>query len=433
MHIRPFEIALIGVFALAGIFGVFFLSSYQAEKTTDEKIYGERVTIWGTLDGKTMSDLILQFSRANKALEVVKYKEIAPDVFEHTLLNAIADGQSPDLIILPHTLLATYSSKLQAISYEAYSERTFRDTYIDGAEIFLGTVGVYGLPFGVDPLVMYWNRDIFSTSGLSQPPKTWETLMTQTTPAIVQTSDNLGINQSAVALGEYANINHAKEILSMLFFQAGTGIVEQQGTSYRVTLGNALTTGLSAGEAAITFYTQFADANTELYSWNRSKGLDRTEFLNGDLALYFGLGSENQELERENPNLNFDIAPVPQGSAATVQRNYGDFYAFAIPRASQNIQGAYAVASYIGAPANAKALIDAYQFAPVHRILYQGAVGDPFRNVVYQAGLTARGWLDPSPEKSDAIFRQMVETVATGRTRINGIIVDAVYQLGSLF
>lgn len=433
MHMRPFEIAIIGFFAIAGIAGVFILSGYQADKSETALLYGERVTIWGTLDKKLVGDFLLAQSRANKALEVVKYTEIAPDAFENTLLNAIADGKSPDLIILPHTLLATYQSKLQVISFEAYPERTFRDTYIDGAEIFMNTNGIYGLPFAVDPLMMYWNRDIFSTSGLSQPPKTWEALISQTTPAIVQTSDTLGINQSAVALGEYANINHAKEILSLLFFQAGSGIVEQQGSNFRITLSNTLTTGLSAGESAITFYTQFADATSDLYSWNRSKGLDRTEFLNGDLAMYFGFGSENKSLERENPNLNFDIAPVPQGGTATIQRNYGDFYAFAIPRASQNIQGAYAVASYLGAPANAQALVDAFQFAPTHRILYEATVNDPIRKVVYQSGLTARGWLDPSPKQSDAIFRQMVEAVATGRSRINGIIVDTVYQLGSLF
>ncbi len=127
------------------------------------------------------------------------------------------------------------------------------------------------------------------------------------------------------------------------------------------------------------------------------------------------------------------MAQVPQGSGATVQKNYGDFYAFAIPRASGNIQGAYAVASYLGSPANAKAITEAYQFAPVHRVLYDGTVNDPFRKVVYQSGLTAHGWLDPSPDMSDAVFRQMVEAVATGRTRITGIVVDAIYQLGALF
>ena len=24
-----------------------------------------------------------------------------------------------------------------------------------------------------DPLVMYWNQDIFTSSGIAQPPKTW--------------------------------------------------------------------------------------------------------------------------------------------------------------------------------------------------------------------------------------------------------------------
>ncbi len=64
------------------------------------------------------------------------------------------------------------------------------------------------------------------------------------------------------------------------------------------------------------FYTRFARPDNTLYSWNRSFSSDRDRFVSGDLALYFGYGSEGKELERLNPNLNFDIAEVPQGATA---------------------------------------------------------------------------------------------------------------------
>jgi ABC-type glycerol-3-phosphate transport system substrate-binding protein len=293
--------------------------------------------------------------------------------------------------------------------------------------------GVYGIPFAVDPLVMYWNRDIFSASNLATPPKTWETLVSQTTKAIVHSDNQFNISQSAVALGEYVNVTHAKDILAMLFIQAGTSIVREKGDSYEVTFDDTVENGLTPAEAALTFYTQFVSPGKDVYSWNRSKGFDRAEFLSGNLAMYFGKGSERAALIRENSNLNFDVAPIPQGEGSTVKRTYGDFYAFAIPRGSGNIQGAYAAATFLAAPANVKPLIDALEFAPVHRALFDGSETDPFKKVVNQSALLARGWLDPAPRETGDIFKTMIEEITSGRGRLKTIVTDAVQELAALF
>jgi len=432
MHIRPFEIALIGIFALMGLIGLFYLANYEPEMTDEQRLYGSKVSIWGTFDAQVMREVFFEITQTNQAFEVVEYTQVDPRTFDNNLINAIAEGRSPDLVIMPHTLLVSYRSKLQPISFETIPMRTLRDTYVDGAEIFALSDGVYGIPFAVDPLVMYWNRDIFSSSGLATPPKTWEALMAQV-PSLVRVSDDLSVTRSAVALGEYTNIRNAKDILAMLFLQSGTTMIEEGVDGYRITLGQGSVGGLNPGDAVLNFYTQFAIPNRELYSWNRSKRLDRTEFLNGTLALYFGKGSEVNSLERENSNLNFDVAPVPQGSGVTAKRNYGDFYAFVIPRAANNMQGAYTVATLLGSPAMAQKLVDGYSLGPVHRALYTGTVQDPFRAVTYESALIARGWLDPSPVLSNDIFRRMVEGVTGGSTRLRSVIMDAVQELESLF
>lgn len=433
MNIRPFEIALIGFFILSGIVGIAFLSNYKQDESENQKLYGESVSLWGTLPSSAMNRILADLSQENKALLVVRYKEVDPRVFEDELLNAIAEGKSPDIVIMPHDLLVTYRSKLQPISFDTISERTFTETYIDGADIFRRGDGIYGIPFAVDPLVMYWNKDIFSSAGLAQPPKTWETLLSSTAGAIVRTDENLEITQSVVAFGEYANVAHAKEILAMLFLQAGSTIVDEKEGNYAITLNRNSEAALPAGEAALTFYTQFVVPGRDYYSWNRSKGLDTREFLSGNLALYFALGSERKNLERDNPNLNFDTAPIPQGEGVSIARDYGRFYAFSIPRASKNIQGAYAVATYLAGSANAKTIADTYGFAPVHRALYAGSEAGVHEDVVYQSALISHGWLDPSPEESATVFQKMVEDVTSGKVRLKNIMGDAVRELESLF
>ncbi|MCF7815576.1 MAG: extracellular solute-binding protein [Candidatus Pacebacteria bacterium] len=433
MNIRPFEIALIGVFAVAAIIGLIFLSNYTAKNSETDKIYGESVVIWGTLDKKVMDDFLFELTQTNKSLSVVDYVQVDSRSFDNKFVNAIADGVAPDLIIMPHTNLVSLQSKLQPISFDSLPERTFKDTYIDGASIFLRSDGVYGIPFAADPLVMYWNKDIFSSGGLASPPKTWEALVSQTVKALVRKNDNLEITQSALAFGEYVNVAHAKEVLAMLFMQSGSSLVEERDATYSVTLNRETGNALSSGDAVLTFYTQFAMPNKDLYTWNRSKRLDRTEFLGGSLALYFGLGSERKSLVRENANLNFDMAPVPQGSEATILRDYATFYAFSIPRSSRNIEGAYGVANYLASPANVSVLVDVYNFAPAHRSLYGGAISDPYKSILYQSALVSRGWLDPSPNESGQIFRAMVEEVTSGRSRLKSVIMDGVQQLENLF
>lgn len=434
MHIRPFEIALIGFFAIAAIAGLFFLSTYKSPAEKESKQFGDSVEIWGTLEQKQIEDILFEQSRLNKSFEVVTYKEIDPRNFDRDLLNAIADGKSPDLVIMPHTLLVSYRSKLQMIPFETINERQFRDAYIDGADIFMRTDGIYGIPFAVDPLVMYWNRDIFSGGGLSLPPKTWETLMNETVPAITRIDDERIITQSTIAFGEYANVENAKEILSMLFLQSGSSLIDEEAGVYSVTLNkNSQDASLTPGDAVLPFYTQFATPKSKLYSWNRSMDSDRSAFLRGALALYFGKASERVRIEQENPNLNFDIAPVPQDVGVTVQRDYGDFYAFTIPRASKNMQGAYAVALALGNAETATAISKAYNFAPVRRELFTGNTGDSFTDIVYQSALIAHGWLDPEPNESEDIFKDMIERARAGQTRIRSIMLDAVEGLELLF
>lgn len=293
--------------------------------------------------------------------------------------------------------------------------------------------GIFGIPFAVDPLVMYWNKDIFGGVGLAVPPKTWEGLMSETSRSLVERDSNFEITQSAVAFGEYDNVKHAKDVLSMLLFQAGSSIIDEREGTYSVTLHKGDENVLPPGDAVLSFYTQFSTPSSETYSWNRSMELDRTEFVRGNLALYFGAGSERPAIERENANLNYDIASVPQGSDATIKRDFGTFYAFAIPRASKNIQGAYGVATLFTDEVNSKALTQSLGFAPVRRSLFTGMTGDAYDDVLYQSALIARGWLDPSPEESDDVFRTMIEEMHKGQARTESIILDTVQELEDLF
>lgn len=432
--IRPFELTLIIIFVLAALIGVFVISNRTGGSNGPTSVIGTSFSIWGTVDAEPVNAFLKEMANTDKSLGVIRYRQIDPRSFESELVNAIAEGNSPELILVPHTFLVSLRTKLQSIPFTTVPERTFRDTYVDGAGIFMLSDGIYGYPFAVDPLVMYWNRDLFSSGGLAQPPKTWESFLNETAPALTRRDSQFEITQSAVAMGEYANVRHAKEILAMLFLQAGSTMVDEQNQAYKVTLNKNTATGIPPAEAVIAFYTQFSSPSKAQYSWNRAKPEDRRSFVQGSLAMYFGMGSERVALELENANLNFDMAEVPQGSGATVRRNYGEFYAFAIPRGAKNQRGAFTVAQLFGFNAqNADMLRKGLGMAPVHRSLIGSSSSDIYESILGQAALVARGWLDPDPEGSNGVFRQMIESASASTGRTSEIISDTVHRLQSLF
>lgn len=244
---RPFEIALIGFFGIAAIGALFFFSSHKPDVKPTDVAFGEKVVIWGTFNKLEMDTFFEELSNNNKSFRAVTYKQLDKRAFGETLVNAIAEGKGPDIVLIPNSLLVTYRSKLFPIPFEEFSKRTFDDTYIDGAEIFLRSDGVYGVPIGVDPLILYWNRDILSSSGISTPPKTWETLIGETTRAINKFDSSSNFTQNAIALGQYSNVTNAKNILAMLFFQVGSEIVTETDSSYKVNLDEVVDEGLSPG------------------------------------------------------------------------------------------------------------------------------------------------------------------------------------------
>lgn len=430
---RPFEIGLIGFFGVVAIASLFFFSKYTPDIDPTAVAYGDKVVIWGTFPASSVDTIFTELAHDDEAFRVVTYKQIDKRSFGSTLVDAIAEGEGPDLVIIPNSLLVSYRSKFFPISYESLSQRTFNDAYVDGAGIFMRSDGVYGIPLGVDPLIMYWNRDIFSSSGIATPPKTWETLISQTTRAINKFDGSSNFTQNAIAFGQYGNVTNAKNILSMLFFQAGSEIVTESDTSYAITLDKKVDGGLSPGVAGLSFYTQFSLPGKEAYSWNRSKPNDRAEFIGGTLAMYFGMGSEQKSIERDNANLNYDVAVVPQGSGTTIHRTYGDFYAFAIPRSSKNIQGAYAVASFLSDSPQAKKITDAFNLTPARRSLLAEGQTDPFKSILNQSALIAQGWLDPAPQETSDIFRRMIEDSQLREAQAETVMQDAMERLRTLF
>jgi ABC-type glycerol-3-phosphate transport system substrate-binding protein len=429
--IRPFQVALLAGSVLMFFTAIGFLALYEPEENPDDIRFSETIDIWGTFNKQDMDDILRELAKDDDRLKDVKYEALSEDVFVEEFVDALAEGRGPDLVILPHDYLTELRPKLYAIPEERIPERFIRDQYVEGAQIFNLTEGLYAIPFAVDPLVMYWNRDIFSSNEIAVAPKTWEEIRNDTTPRLTRTGGTYDILQSAVAFGEFQNVRRAKEIISLLMIQSGSLMVVDGTNGYSVNL-NQLPQGVSGTDpatSAVNFYTQFANPASSLYSWNRSLPEDRSRFLSGELALYFDYGSELIELENANPNLNFDMAEVPQGQTASTRRGYGRFYGLAIPLAARDQASSYVVAQKLGSQEISTKLAELHHMAPVYREAVAATEIDPFQTIRNKAAIIARAWLEPNPLATKDAFRLMIEDVTSGRQSVGAAIGDAVQRI----
>ena len=393
------------------------------------------VKLWGTFDQDLMDAYLRRLNDEDSQAGNIEYEEIPKDRFQARLVEALANGTGPDLFILDQSNLLRHWDKVLPFPYETtMSKRQFKDTFIDEAEMFLSDAGIRAMPFSIDPLVLYWNRDIFAEAGFATYPKYWDEFFLLA-ERITQRDKANNIERAAIAFGEFDNVNHAKDIISALIMQAGGEIVgkldDAVGTLYAGLAPQGFSQKVQPAQTALRFYTEFADPVKDVYSWNRSLPNSLDAFAQGKLAMYVGYASEVRDIQAKNAHLNFDVAPLPQIRAGDQKRTltFGTLYALAVPRVANNIYGATRMALFLTSPKPSQFFAEAIGTPSPRRDLLSTTPDDPLQLIFRNSALLSRAWLDPNAEETDKIFRRMVGDVTSGALRLSDTVQRANQEL----
>jgi ABC-type glycerol-3-phosphate transport system substrate-binding protein len=423
---KPFHATLLGIFVALAIGSVAILAGFTNE---GEQSVGA-VVIWGSLPDSVVQGQLDEVRYLRNDFSDVSYVRVSIERFMPALIEAIAANRGPDLVVFPASFLVLHGDKLQDIPYSTMSQRTFKDTFIEGGEIFLGDTSFKGFPFVVDPLVLYWNRTIFTAAGVANPPKYWDEVASLAIK-LTKADKNGTLIQSAIALGSWDNVSNAKGIILSILRELGDRVVVRQGAGFANAFGSLAQNSVSPAVSAFRFYTEFANPAKPAYSWNRSQPSSHDAFLAGRLALYVGRASELYQLREANPNLNFDIAPLPEARGAG-KFTESDLYALAIPRGSKNPSGAlFAAEALSGAPAQ-KVLAQKSRIPSVRRDLLVVSPDDPYSEIFRTAALSAFAFLDPDPAKTEALFQRAVENISSGKLEISEAVAGAGQELKAI-
>ena len=418
-----FQVIVMGIFGTFAVIGLILFATYSAKSKTNDM---GRVIIWGTIDQNIMNKFLQKLRNDDLRYKKVLYKQYADYLFNDKVTDALAAGEGPDIIILKNEDLLKYKNKIYPISYETFSRRDFRDRFIDGAEIFMGKDAILAIPFAVDPMVLYYNRDIFADNMVVKPPKLWKEIPGLSAKMTVRDKAN-NIQTATIALGTYKNVTNAYAILSMLNMQVNSNI-----TMYNPDNGDLKPgfygSGLDNSVKAVKFYTAFANPVSNVYTWNRAMPESLEFFVQDRLAMYLGFVSDLPKILKKNPHLNFDVAEVPQvdrSDPSQQTRTYGRFWAFAITKASQNKRGAYNFTLNMLQPKYAKMLADMLKITYVQRGLLADYPDDPLKAVFRNSAIIAHTFITPSMKKTDDTLATMVANIISGQDLVSAAVSRA--------
>lgn len=421
-----FQIAIIGFSFFIIVLGIIVFATTKA----DQELKIGTVTMWGVEDSEVVMDLVSDINERNHGSISVNYVQFEIDKLKEELLEALAIGEGPDILLIPAGEIREQSNKILTLPFDSYPERLFKDTFTEAGESLLTEDGVRAVPFSIDPMVMYWNRTTFRNASITTAPIYWDQVRA-IVPLLTEKDPEFNIYKSAIAMGEFRNIKNAKGILSTLMLQAGTPIVERKNGGYVSALSERYGYKIKPAEAALSYFSQFANPVQESYTWNRSLKDAQDMFVSGDLAMYLGFASEYQTIKERNPNLNFDIAQMPKSREGTIDI-YAEMNVLAIVKQSKNINLAYDAIMKLTDKESTKALERITFLPPLRRDLLSLKPTDDIMSVFYDSSIRSKTVLEYNPKETEAIYQSMLESFVSGRANIQTAVERANAELNNL-
>lgn len=426
-----FQIALLSAFGGLAIAGVLIFSFFISR---GEGAAVGPVTMWGTFDEPTIQQLLSDLSSTHPDLLNITYTQKNADSYEQDLVNAFASGESPDLFVLTDDQAYEQKNRVNLFPTDMLAPALFDATFIDGAAPFMDPEGTIALPILTDPMVMYWNKDLLAAAGFSQPPKYWDEMLAFA-QRVTRKSETGTIELSAIPFGGYSNVDHAKDLISMLILQAGGNVTTRDTNGQLVS--SLLAQGRSSAEvaaapSALRFYTEYADPSKPDYTWNRSFPRSRKAFTDSSLALYFGRASELPALRAANPNLNMAMAPMPQIQNGGVAATGGLVYGIAMPKAAKNPEGARHIQWLLAGEEVSAALSEALDLPSARRDVLDLQRRDNLTTMIATQAVLVRSWTDPNPQKTEEIFRAMIDDMTSGAILLSEAITRADQEMNAL-
>ncbi|MCW1929870.1 MAG: extracellular solute-binding protein [Candidatus Kerfeldbacteria bacterium] len=378
-----------------------------------------------------------------------EYKTFTPEEYEVALLNAWAKGEGPDIFETPNWRLGKYrefiapmpeqasfviaqSKKTLGKTTTTLSQRTvifptisqLRERFVDVVtDDIVYDEEVYGVPFSVDTLALYYNRDVMARGQVAVAPTTWNELVAAVS-AIRKIDTDKRIVLPAAALGTADNLPYYFDILSLLMIQGGTTL----SVNNRMTMSSGDERSLPAIEA-LDFFTKFSNPKWQVYTWNDQQPNALEAFTQDALAFYFGYYSDLQTIQERAPNLNFYYTKVPQTDLDN-PINYANYMIESVHVNSKHVNQAWDFIDFMSTQEQVINYLTVTKKVPALRSLVAQTQTDPVIGIFAQQALTAQSWYHGvRPDTAQTVFGDMIRAAQEGIIPLKEVVTTTNSQL----
>lgn len=343
-----------------------------------------------------------------------------PATYYAEILDALAAGKGPDVFLLTDRDLFRFADKITPLPQSVFDfgPLELRENFTDFAAealVFGEDRRIIGLPLWLDSLALFYNRDIFNSANIPNPPITWDEL-SDIAPRLTQISTTHSIIRSGAALGGSLNVERAVDILSALMLQNGAKIINTEtGTTDMGQTIDAVGARVNPSEQALDFYTSFAMPAKRAYSWAQTMPNAFDAFAESRAATAFGYASDLARIRAKNPNINISVASLPQTSSDAIKINLGTLGLITVSRISKNPSAAWHFILFAASREGASLYLQATAKPPARRDLVTAQAPTTDLQIFYNQSLSARGWLQPDENRVRSIFNEMIENILVGK------------------
>ena len=280
-------------------------------------------TIFTGPDGATMQALVDQFNEENAGKVEVRMSIMPGGNFYESILTAVISGRAPDVAIMHMDRLPEFASQGILLALDDYADDLglVGSDYIEpvwNGGIINGTR--YAIPLDAHPLVMYWNKDLFTVAGLDAetPPMDRESFLEVTKLLTKDTNGDGTIDQWGTQLSVgWPNFQYWYSIL----FQNGGELFNPDNT--QALFNSAEGVGALQYLVDLIYTHKVSPANVQVDA-------DVEAFKRGEVGIEFN-GIWMLAAYQDHPGLNFGAGMIPQWGSETPAVWAGS-HQFIIPR-----------------------------------------------------------------------------------------------------
>lgn len=396
--------------------------SSEAQQAALEKI---NLEYWRVFDeASVFNDLIKTYREIhpNVTIDVTKMRF---EEYEDELIQAFAEDRGPDLFSihntwmgeyqplitpLPDTLSLVYQETQGTINKETVavireeatmSVRDMQTQFVDvvADNVIMAyqpdsrsdsTNRIWGIPYSVDTLALFYNKDLLNAAGIPEPPASWREFQEQ-----VQELTLLDLNgnlvQSGAAIGYTENVERAFDIVSLLMMQNGTQMTSSSGRATFAEVPEDSSASVPPALSAVEFYTDFANPLKVVYTWNEDQPDSFDAFANGTAAFFLGYSYHIPLIKARNPKLNFEIAPVPQIEGGR-NVNYANYWIEVVSKSSAHSDYAWDFIQFVADAERVSDYLSKAGKPTALRTLINTQIEDLDLSVFASQVLTAEDW-----------------------------------------